>query len=103
MSVANIVATSLCDVNRPQAGGYSSFKVHATLLNQEEKVYFERRYKITGAWHKHLYNYRLSSDGPALVFFSPPMPIFFRNGSIDCLRARNFSIDSVTSRESPCS
>ncbi len=28
MSVANIVATSLCDVNRPPAGGYSSFKVH---------------------------------------------------------------------------
>ena len=38
-----------------------------------------------------------------LYFFSgAPMPIFFRKGSIDCLRPRNFSIDTETSRESPC-
>lgn len=29
------------------------------------------------------------------------MPIFFKNGSIERLRPRNFSMDSLTSRESP--
>jgi len=57
----------------------------------------------TGAWHKRLYNYRLSCEGPAGAFFfsSGPMPIFFRNGWIDCLRPRNFSMETLTSRESP--
>jgi hypothetical protein len=47
--------------------------------------------------------YLVSCDGPAAAFFLScvPMPIFFRNGSMDCLRPRNFSIDSLTSRESP--
>src|SRR5437773_2172773 len=35
------------------------------------------------------------------VAMSNPTPIFFKNGSTDCLRPRNFSIDIVTSRESP--
>jgi len=30
-----------------------------------------------------------------------PIPIFFKNGCTDCLRPRNLSIDSLTSRESP--
>ena len=49
------------------------------------------------------FGYLVSCDGPAAAFFlsCAPMPIFFRNGSIDCLRPRNFSIDSLTSRESP--
>jgi len=49
------------------------------------------------------FGYLVSCDGPAAAFFLScvPMPIFFRNGSIDCLRPRNFSIDSLTSRESP--
>ena len=49
------------------------------------------------------FGYLLSWDGPAAAFFLScvPIPIFFRNGSIDCLRPRNFSIDSLTSRESP--
>jgi len=47
--------------------------------------------------------YLVSCEGPAAAFFLScvPMPIFFKNGSIDCLRPRNFSIDSLTSRESP--
>src|SRR5262249_43672624 len=47
--------------------------------------------------------YLVSCDGPAAAFFlsCAPIPIFFRNGSTDCLRPRNFSIDSLTSRESP--
>ena len=47
--------------------------------------------------------YLVSCDGPAAAFFLScvPIPIFFRNGSIDCLRPRNLSIDSLTSRESP--
>src|SRR5205823_13789507 len=51
----------------------------------------------------HGFGYLLSCDGPAAAFFLScvPIPIFFRNGSIDCLRPRNFSIDSLTSRESP--
>src|SRR6267378_49660 len=34
-------------------------------------------------------------DGPAGAFFfsCAPMPNFFRNGSIDCLRPRNFSME----------
>ena len=49
------------------------------------------------------FGYLLSCDDPAAVFFlsCAPMPIFLRNGSIDCLRPKNFSIDSLTSRESP--
>ena len=49
------------------------------------------------------FGYLLSCDGPAAAFFLScvPMPIFFKNGSTDCLRPRNFSIDSLTSRESP--
>jgi len=49
------------------------------------------------------FGYLFSCDGPAAAFFLScvPMPIFFKNGSIDCLRPRNFSIDSLTSRESP--
>ncbi len=31
-----------------------------------------------------------------------PTPIFFRNGWIDSLRPRNFSMEMFTSRESPC-
>src|ERR1700736_1541566 len=52
-----------------------------------------------------LQHHLLSWDGPAGAFFlSPPFtPIFFRNGSTDCLRPRNFSIETVTSRPSPCS
>lgn len=47
--------------------------------------------------------YLFSCDGPVAAFFfsCAPMPISFKNGSIDCLRPRNFSIDSLTSRESP--
>src|ERR1700745_3136828 len=47
--------------------------------------------------------YLLSCEGPAGAFFllSAFTPIFFRNGSIDCLRPRNFSIERLTSRESP--
>src|SRR6266404_6269768 len=33
-----------------------------------------------GAWRKRINDYRLSSDGPALSFFAPPIPIFFKNG-----------------------
>jgi hypothetical protein len=49
------------------------------------------------------FGYLVSCDGPAATFFlsCTPTPIFFKNGSIDCLRPRNFSIDSLTSRESP--
>ena len=49
------------------------------------------------------FGYLVSCVGPAAAFFLScvPMPIFFKNGSIDCLRPRNFSIDSLTSRESP--
>src|SRR5262249_62104353 len=49
------------------------------------------------------FSYLVSCDGPAADFFlyCVPMPIFFKNGSTDCLRPRNFSIDSLTSRESP--
>src|SRR5438477_11955395 len=50
-------------------------------------------------------NYLLSWDGPAggAFFLSSDFtPIFFKNGSTDCLRPRNFSIDTVTSRPSPC-
>ena len=49
------------------------------------------------------FGYLFSCDGPAAAFFLScvPMPICFKNGSIDCLRPRNFSIDSLTSRESP--
>ena len=49
------------------------------------------------------FGYLVSCDGPAAAFFLScvPMPIFLRNGSTDCFRPRNFSIDSLTSRESP--
>jgi GIY-YIG catalytic domain len=49
------------------------------------------------------FGYLFSCDGSAAAFFLScvPMPICFKNGSIDCLRPRNFSIDSLTSRESP--
>src|SRR5947208_3512912 len=48
-------------------------------------------------------DHRLSCDGPAgaFVLSAAFTPIFFRNGSTDCLRPRNFSIEPVTSRESP--
>jgi hypothetical protein len=51
------------------------------------------------------YRVGCSCEGPAGAFFfsAAAMPIFFRNGSTDCLRPRNFSIETVTSRESPCS
>ena len=46
-----------------------------------------------------------SCEGPVGVFCLScgPMPIFFRNGWIDCLRPRNFSMEMLTSRESPAS
>jgi hypothetical protein len=49
------------------------------------------------------FDYLVPCDGPDAAFFLScvAMPIFFKNGSIDCLRPRNFSIDSLTSRESP--
>src|SRR2546421_12556215 len=55
------------------------------------------------ASQKRLYNYLLSCDGPAGDFFFScgPMPIFFRNGWTDCFRPRNFSMEMLTSRESP--
>jgi hypothetical protein len=37
----------------------------------------------------------------AVEVFASLIPIFFKNGCTDCLRPRNFSIDSLTSRESP--
>ena len=45
-------------------------------------------------------DYLSSNDAPA-VPFAFPIPIFFKNGCTDCLRPRNLSIDSLTSRESP--
>src|SRR5215469_4759919 len=54
---------------------------------------------------KRAYNYLLSSDWLAGSFFfsCDLMPIFFRNGWIDCFRPRNFSTEIATSRESPAS
>lgn len=44
-----------------------------------------------------------SCEGPvgAFCLSCGPMPIFFRNGWIDCFRPRNFSMEMLTSRESP--
>lgn len=49
--------------------------------------------------------YLPSCDGPGGAFFvsCAPIPIFFRNGWTDCFRPRNFSMDTLTSRESPTS
>src|SRR5271168_970782 len=41
--------------------------------------------------------------GTGWAVVSGPRPIFLRNGSMDRLRPRNFSIEISTSRESPIS
>src|SRR5204862_2329438 len=69
-------------------------------LTADQAVEFSSIAPQIRTWKMSRGTHLVADDDGTDVFLSL-IPIFFRKGWIDCLRPRNFSMETVTSRESP--